>query len=52
MEKLWDMRCWEVESVCEYDAVRNKAAKENKTVHFGKVFPIVVEGFGATSRAT
>ena len=29
--------------MCEYDEVRNKAAKAGETVHFGRVFPIVVE---------
>ena len=42
-KKLWEMKCWEVESVYEYDAARSKATKNNETVHFGRVFPIVVE---------
>ena len=49
--KLWDMRCWEVEPVCEYDEVRNKASKANETVHFGRGFPIVVERIRATARS-
>ena len=42
-KKLWDIKCWMVETVCEYDEVRNKAAKSGRTAHFGRVFPIVVE---------
>ena len=29
--------------MCEYDEVKNKAAKAGETVDFGRVFPIVVE---------
>ena len=33
--KLWNMKCWEVDTVCEHDEVRNRATKSGKTVHFG-----------------
>ena len=41
--KLWGMRCWIKESVREYEEVRREADRDNKTVHFGRVFPICVE---------
>ena len=34
------MKTWLVETVAEFDEVRNKASKEGRTVHFGRVFPI------------
>ena len=37
------MKRWEVDTVCEHDEIRNRATKSGKTVHFGRVFPIVVE---------
>ena len=42
-KKLRDMRCWEEETVQEYDAIKNKALQKNITVHFGRVFALCVE---------
>ena len=37
---LWSMKTWLVETVAEFDEIRNKASKEGRTLHFGRVFPI------------
>ena len=42
-KKLWDMKCWDVDTVCELEEAKNRATKSGETVHFGRVFPIVVE---------
>ena len=47
MEKEWkklrDIGCWDLTSVREYDDVRAEALAAERTVHFGRVFPICHE---------
>ena len=44
LEKEWNalekIRCWDLDSVEEYDAVRNNATRDGRTVHFGRVFAL------------
>jgi hypothetical protein len=41
-KKLWDMRCWLPETVIELDELKNRASKEGRTVHIGRVHPLCV----------
>ncbi len=36
----WPMNTWLAEAIVEYDEIRNKASKEKRSVHFGRVLPI------------
>ena len=41
--KLTNMKCWDPDSVAEYDDVVKQARQSDETVHFGRVFPIAHE---------
>ena len=37
---LWVIKTWDVDTVCEYDEICNRAKKSGKTAHFGCVFDV------------
>ncbi len=38
--QLKNMKCWDEASVTEYQAVKNKAIKDNRAVHFDRLFEL------------
>ena len=39
-DKLHKRDTWLIETVCEYDEIKNKAIKEKRKVHFGTLMPL------------